>query len=202
MFTDRFVLPRRKRFRLIFTMWGHKSDISVFDFDTLSEAKEDAKEIRGLYHDTPRPEVNNKRGFYDYSNGGSLWGYIILDYDNNSIVEIYNDGVRITGKYSSSGSYAGYEVMSKSSDKRRIRDFFFRTEEDVPDDYNWDVNEYSGWLQFKWGDGKNAVNYKPKSGNVKDDIDEVAVEEDEYDYLQDDYDRQFEKEEIDRKNYY
>lgn len=36
-------------------------------------------------------------------------------------------------------------------------DFFFRGPLEIPEDYKWDVGEYEGWLQFRWGDGKNAV---------------------------------------------
>ncbi len=38
-------------------------------------------------------------------------------------------------------------------------DFFFRGPHEVPEDYKWDTGEYEGWLQFRWGDGKNAITY-------------------------------------------
>lgn len=38
-------------------------------------------------------------------------------------------------------------------------DFFFRGPYEVPEDYKWDTGEYEGWLQFRWGDGKNAITY-------------------------------------------
>lgn len=38
-------------------------------------------------------------------------------------------------------------------------DFFFRGPYEVPEDYKWDTGEYEGWLQFRWGDGKNAIIY-------------------------------------------
>lgn len=36
-------------------------------------------------------------------------------------------------------------------------DFFFRGPGEVPEDYKWDDGEYEGWLQYRWGDGKNAL---------------------------------------------
>lgn len=36
-------------------------------------------------------------------------------------------------------------------------DFFFRGPLEVPENYNWDIGEYDGWLQFRWGDGKNKI---------------------------------------------
>jgi len=36
-------------------------------------------------------------------------------------------------------------------------DFFFRGPSEIPEDYKWDTGEYEGWLQFRWGDGKNAI---------------------------------------------
>lgn len=42
-------------------------------------------------------------------------------------------------------------------DKLEELDFFFRGPSEVPEDYKWDTGEYEGWLQFRWGDGKNAI---------------------------------------------
>lgn len=42
-------------------------------------------------------------------------------------------------------------------DKLEKMDFFFRGPDEVPKDYKWDEGEYKGWLQFRWGDGKNAI---------------------------------------------
>ena len=36
-------------------------------------------------------------------------------------------------------------------------DFFFRGPSEIPENYKWDTGEYEGWLQFRWGDGKNAI---------------------------------------------
>lgn len=36
-------------------------------------------------------------------------------------------------------------------------DFFFRGPSEIPPNYEWDEGEFQGWLQFRWGDGKNAI---------------------------------------------
>jgi hypothetical protein len=49
--------------------------------------------------------------------------------------------------------YLHYNEDLKLSDL----DFFFRGPSEVPEDYKWDEGEYVGWLQFRWGDGLNAI---------------------------------------------
>lgn len=41
--------------------------------------------------------------------------------------------------------------------------FFFRKDNEIPKDYKWDKGEYEGWLQYRWGDGKNVIDYKKPS---------------------------------------
>ena len=33
----------------------------------------------------------------------------------------------------------------------------FRGKDEIPEDYKWDIGEYEGWLQFRWGNGLNAI---------------------------------------------
>ena len=49
-----------------------------------------------------------------------------------------------------------------------ILDRYFRKEGEVPKDYVWDINEYEGWLRFRWGDGENAID-KVKARRAKED---------------------------------
>lgn len=151
--TFTFHVKPTKRYRIVFSIWGHTNSDSISDFDTIEELEEEKRLIKEFYNSTPRPEKiykGEKSYRYDkrkyeisYENGGCYWGYITLDYQNKKILEIYNDG---------------------------CMDLFFRTEEDVPIDYIWDAGEYEGWLQFKWGDGKNAVGYvKPEKPTIIED---------------------------------
>jgi hypothetical protein len=32
-------------------------------------------------------------------------------------------------------------------------------EGEIPSGYKWDDGEYEGWLQFRWGNGKNSVEF-------------------------------------------
>ena len=72
-----------------------------------------------------------------------------------------------------------YNYNSKT-DKRVLKDILFRGSDEVPEDYDWDDGEYEGWLQYRWGDGKNAIGYEDKKTN-KTSKSEKVIEED-YDY--------------------
>ena len=54
----------------------------------------------------------------------------------------------------------------KSMQSLRIKDNYFRGDDEIPEGYVWHQGEYEGWLQYRWGDGKNALDYvapkKPK----------------------------------------
>lgn len=192
--TFTFEVKPTKRYRMIFSIWGHIISDSISDFDSIEELEEEKRLIKEYYSSTPRPEKvykGEKTYRYDkrkyeisYENGGCYWGYVSLDYQDKKILEIYNDGCRI---YHTSVNKqqryfgANFEevttkipyVIDKKTDRRRIMDLFFRTEDDVPVDYEWDAGEYEGWLQFKWGDGKNAIDYvepvKKTTSDIEDD---------------------------------
>lgn len=192
--TFTFEVKPTKRYRMIFSIWGHIISDSISDFDSIEELEEEKRLIKEYYSSTPRPEKvykGEKTYRYDkrkyeisYENGGCYWGYVSLDYQDKKVLEIYNDGCRIyhTSVYKRQRYFgANFEkvttkipyVIDKKTDRRRIMDLFFRTEDDVPVDYEWDAGEYEGWLQFKWGDGKNAIGYvepvKKTTSDIEDD---------------------------------
>ena len=72
-------------------------------------------------------------------------------------------------------------VTMKSNKDLYFLDEYFCGPSEVPKDYDWDDGEYEGWLQFRWGDGKNAIGYtEPKKGKPVDKpeaIEETEVEE-------------------------
>lgn len=191
--TFTFHVKPTKRYRIVFSIWGHTNSDSISDFDTIEELEEEKRLIKEFYNSTPRPEKiykGEKSYRYDkrkyeisYENGGCYWGYITLDYQNKKILEIYNDGCKVY-KIMVEKTYPHYTVggdvtekitkipyvVDRKTDRKRVMDLFFRTEEDVPIDYIWDAGEYEGWLQFKWGDGKNAVGYvKPEKPTIIED---------------------------------
>jgi len=172
-------IDRPKKYCVVFNTYedGPKA-FSVTPFNTLEEAMEEAKLINIMYSNTPKPQKNYHRisnGKYDldYSNGAYFWGYIVLDMINNKIIKVINE-VR----------HFGYTINNKTS--LIIQDVLFRGEDEIPVDYIWDERgEYNGWLQFRWGDGKNSIGYveepkKERPGkdeyfNVWDDSKEIYV---------------------------
>lgn len=197
-----FHIPPTKRFRLIFSIWGSINSDSVSDYDTIEEMKEEMSLIKEFYKGTPRPEKIYKKKEWryakreytiSYDNGGSFWGYVALDYENKKIIEIYNDGCRVY-KINVERHYPYYKdtknkvtekiikipyVINTKTDRLRVLDLFFRTTDDVPEGYAWSNGEYEGWLQFKWGDGKNAIGYvEPKKFDSPGRINENTVYDD------------------------
>lgn len=147
-------MKHTKRYMVIFEKWGAKKfHEDKTEFDTLAEAMEEAQLLEKFYADTPCPK---KLSRYDwrtrktsyYHEWGepyldeALWGYVILDFEEERIVKWGHDQLKYVGK---------------TDDIRRVKDRFFRGEREVPKDYKWDVGEYEGWLQFRWGDGKNSL---------------------------------------------
>ena len=61
-----------------------------------------------------------------------------------------------------------YNTCNSINSSMSNKDYFFRDTDICPDEYIWKEGEYNGWLQFKWGDGKNAINYvKPQKQKIK-----------------------------------
>ena len=163
---SKYNVNRPKKYAVLFSSWyegNMAKSFSCTEFDTLDEALEEAKLINKLYSDTPKPikiykEIqsrystrriwNDKDNYkWDFSNGGYFWGYVVIDMINQKFVKITN-GLRVFG----------YSLTSKPG--LSDYDMFFRGEDEIPQDYEWDERgEYEGWLQFRWGDGKNAIDY-------------------------------------------
>lgn len=123
-----------------------------------------------------------KKGYWNrWSNENErLWGYVYGDLETRKI------------------KWGGYKLrdFDAGSDKRQILDMLFTTEDDVPADYEWDDGEYEGWLQYRWGDGKNAVGYVEPEKPVKmmkqpDDI--VDFIEDEDPWFEEEHDEDYEE---------
>ena len=76
--------------------------------------------------------------------GEAFWGYLVADCETEKIIKWGHDCLR---------------VYNKESDIRRIKDWIFRKDDEIPKDYKWSNGEYEGWLQYRWGDGLNAIKY-------------------------------------------
>lgn len=146
-----------KRYGIVFDKWStYNSHRDITEYDTMKEVNEELALIEEMYKDTPRPEhkyakwnrYNSKStaiSDYIWSSeclGEAFWGYLVVDFEEERIVKWGHDCLR---------------TYNKESDIRRIKDCFFRGDREVPKDYKWDVGEYDGWLQFRWGDGRNSL---------------------------------------------
>ena len=150
---------------VIFNKWNpYKVHEDKTEFDTIQEANEEVNLIEEMYADTPRPKYkyhdeeswkwkvwrqHHRPQNYDYiwskyDIGESFWGYAILDFEKEEIVKWGHDHLH---------------NWTKWSHPLKMKDHFFRGENEIPLNYKWDDGEYDGWLQFRWGDGKNAVGY-------------------------------------------
>ena len=198
-----------KKYLVVTNIWGKKKvtmwlSRDVFEeekeyFDTFEEAEDFAclfKEYASVY---PNPGKKTW-GYFDKANkyynaktefayntfkpGEMLWGYVICDTEECNVIEW--------------GGLCMYRI-SKKMDQRIVKDYLFRGEDEIPKNYVWDDGEYEGWLQYRWGDGKNALDYveseKPKK--VKEEIkDDDSIDEFDNIYIDnDDIENSFLKEE-------
>ena len=78
-----------------------------------------------------------------------------LDYDEEKVLEIYRDGIRVYTKVIRNDIFKLQptkitwipKILGKS-DRLKIMDTFFRDPSEIPEDYNWDgQEEYEGWLR-------------------------------------------------------
>lgn len=149
-------MKHTKRYMVIFEKWGKREfHKDTAEFDTLAEAMEETQLLEEFYADTPSPK---KLFRYDWRTGRHtpyhewdesyldeyLWGYVILDFEEEKVIKWGHDQLKYFGK---------------NNDIREVKDIFFRKEGEVPDDYEWDIGEYEGWLQFRWGNGRNSVEF-------------------------------------------
>lgn len=169
-----------KRFMVIFSMWGKSLSAkdmrglynlkeytySETEFDTESEWKEEVGLIEDVYADTPRPYKVEKEGSkyhektWEFEVNSRFWGYLVLDFDKERVIKVGGDGIY---KYHKNGIGSW---MSEPVSLRML-DELFRGEDEVPKDYVFDTGEYEGWLQYRWGDGKNAITRDDKKVRTK-----------------------------------
>ena len=186
-----------KRYRVELQTWGKnwngkdyfKTDITKFD--DIKEVEDFVKLIDEIYSGITRPDVNESYKYrkkapkycksneenYIYDENHFWWGYAVLDYKNEKV--IMQGGV---------GLYDFWNPMKSLA----ILDRYFRKEGEVPKDYVWDINEYEGWLRFRWGDGENAID-KVKARRAKEDElkKKVKKQEEPEDWTDFEYDEEY-----------
>lgn len=169
-------IDRPTKYCVIFnTYTDSPKSFSVTSFDTLEEALEEAKLINIMYSDTPKPEkkyverggkYQGKKWYHnsynlDYSNGAYFWGYMVLDMINKKVIKLVNTIKHCGFTFENKITLADIDVL-------------FRDEDEIPDDYIWDMRgEYEGWLQFRWGDKKNALDYVKPPKKERPGVDEI-----------------------------
>ena len=165
------------RYVIITNIWGYKaSRYSTFDtkdwkynasytdqekveFDDLNEAKDYIKLFEDICSIYERPELStkkyhgdkNREYIFDSSNK-ALWGWLMGDRETKKL------------------TWGGDKLKNynNSCDKRVLYDILFRGPDEIPKNYKWDFGEYEGWLQFRWGDGENAIDYVEKEKPKKE----------------------------------
>lgn len=137
-----------KRFMVIFERWSSNIfNQDVEEFDDAKDADKHADLISKIY--------DNAKD-YDRYGDKIKTGYVVLDFQREKIL-----------RWGKSNEILKF---SKRCNPLRLKDIFFRKEEEIPANYVWDDGEYEGWLQYRWGDGRNAIDYKQKSGNKSNPI--------------------------------
>ena len=170
-----------KRYILITNIWGRKADKIYgwnykdptrnnivcdeerIEFDTMEELNEhlqlfqdfcntfNTAERKDHYNDVwlhrnSRYHSYNDRFEFNTPNDRA-WGWLIADRENLS------------------WTWGGEKLREydNRTNKLILKDMIFRGPDEIPEGYKWDDGEYEGWLQFRWGDGKNAVGYVEKN---------------------------------------
>ena len=125
------------------------------EYDTEDEWKEEVELIEEMYASTKEPTLTPSRTF-NFEFGDRLWGYYVLDFEKEEIVKIGGSGIyefeercplKFFPKKFDKNSYSYLTKLDK----------LFRGNDEIPKHYNFDNGEYEGWLQFRWGNGKNAI---------------------------------------------
>ena len=139
-------------------------------FDTREEVNEYVtlfEQVADIY-DKPhwgKKHKNDRESRWIFENPEQrLCGYLVADTKKEMVLQWWGEMYNI----------------SKKTDKLKIKDILFRGEDEIPKNYKWAPGEYEGWLRFRWGDGKNAIDYvdnlKPKTKDKKED---TIIEEEE-----------------------
>lgn len=183
------------RYVIITNIWGYKArrystfntkdwklnvsytDHEKVEFDDLDEARDYIKLFEDVCSIYERPELSERKYHSRYSYYKSKDREYIFDSPNKALWG-WLMGDRETKKLTWGGDKL--ENYNNSCDKRQLYDILFRGPDEIPKDYKWDTGEYEGWLQFRWGDGKNAIDYvekeKPKK-ELKPIDDEEVIDE-------------------------
>lgn len=176
--------------RWINSIYGKQAATPQFmEFETIEELKATEKSIREM---AIKDAANIDEGRLE----GTYYNFISLDYVNEKILTMYvpdNIPYAPEQKYLLHYKHLIIPDIYFNDDYKEIRplmlkDYFFRKKDEVPNSYSWDYGEYEGWLQYRWGDGKNALDYQaPKINKVEKKIVEETEQLSETELIADEF---------------
>lgn len=161
-------------------------DEERYEFDTIEELNEHIELFKEMCKNYEKPQTVT-HGYYKYekrkedifdTQNKRRYGYL---YGDRETMRLFWGGDKLY-KY------------NKNTNNLKLYDVLFRGADEIPKDYKWDDGEYEGWLQYRWGDGKNAVGYvEPEKPKKNDEIIEEEEVED-TSYYDDSFDSSFAEE--------
>lgn len=181
----------KSRYIILFSLKGQYgvTGYSRSEYDDLAPCLDECDELNKMYATHPIPVILEKREIrsnryskkhletiWDYSDGKSWWGYIVLDMKECKAIRVGGHGFHCQ-------NHICYDTCKSINGSKETRDYFFRDPEVCPDEYKWKNGEYAGWLQFKWGDGTNAIGYVKPPKQKKKTQEELYEEFEAEDYL-------------------
>lgn len=161
------------------------------EFDDLVEVSEHLDLIEGIYKDVEKPILikehalnkhngsiiyKGKHGYpysvdqhyedykkipahYECENGKKhFWGYMVIDYHKEDFIKMGGD--RHPEFYDYKRRLEIYDCIFRIGNTLRKTD-------PIPKDYEWDKGEYEGWLQYRWGNGLNAIDKEDEINRQK-----------------------------------
>ena len=205
-----------KAYCLIFSTFtdSHFRSCDFSFYDTKEECLEEIELIKEVYKNIERPTKKGQKwsypgpvkNTYECNDNKFFYGWVLVDFKNEKYI-IGRDGIMVKVQ---SQPYPNYYTINNKSNGLYIKDILFRKDNEVAFNYPWDEGEYEGWLRFRWGDGKNAIegntpqeirkiekkkNYKPKDKYFKKlDPEELKQFEGYDDTLQSEMDKEIENE--------
>ena len=182
----------KKQYVLLFNTFNETKRLSysMTEYDKLVDAYEEINGLDELYKNHELPikvkitrdvlygrKIKSKTKFgYDFRKNRSWWGYILLDMKECKCIRVGGNGFLFCNVYCKTEPTIIKNTHGING-VLRVKDYLFRDENVVPDDYVWDgIGEYEGWLQYKWGDGKNAIDYVKPAKNKKKDFQEMVLD--------------------------
>lgn len=164
-----------KKLMLIFNIWhvNGKTEELVSEYDNLKELDNDLQEYIDFCKDNysrPCDDDSNIKKFPTKFYKGLI---VNKKYNNNSdsnaafygwtILNFETEKFTVGGDSIFEGSYTfAFNIPKLKRDPKKFLyykklDEYFRKDDEIPKNYIWDEGEYDGWLQYRWGDGKNRA---------------------------------------------